>query len=60
MINPVSGWFEITQYDNKCIILIAYLVETMWLDRYPRPEEITYDSGLESIGHEFIKYLIEE
>ena len=43
MIDPVTGWFEITQYDNKGAISIANLVETMWLTRYPITTEITYD-----------------
>ena len=30
MINPMIGWFEITQYDNKIVISIANLVETTW------------------------------
>ena len=38
---------------------IANLVETMWLSRYPRPIEITYDQGKEFSGHEFRKTLIE-
>ena len=59
MIDPVTGWFKITQYDNKRLISIAELVETTWLTRYPRPMEITYDQGSEFIGHEFRKYLIE-
>ena len=59
MIEPVTGWFEITQYDDKIAISIANLVETMWLTRYPIPMEITYDQGSEFIGHEFIKSLIE-
>ena len=28
MINPVTGWFEIAQYDDKKAISIANLVET--------------------------------
>ena len=59
MIDPVTGWFEITRYDDKRAISIANLVETTWLTRYPRPMEITYDQGLEFIGHEFRKYLTE-
>ena len=59
MIDPVTGWFEISQYENKRVISNANLVETTWLSRYPKPIEITYDSGKEFIGHEFIKYLIE-
>ena len=45
MIDPVTGWFKITQYDDKRAISIANLVETMWLTIYPRPMEITYDQG---------------
>ena len=33
MIDPVTGWFEITQYNNKTEISIADLVETTWLSR---------------------------
>ena len=43
MINSVTGWFEITQYNDKIVISIVNLVETIWLSRYPRPTEITYD-----------------
>ena len=32
----------------------------MWLTRYTRPIEITHDQGSEFIGHEIIKYPIEE
>ena len=31
MIDPITGWFEITQYNNKKAMTIANLVETMWL-----------------------------
>ena len=53
MINPVTGWFEIAQYNDKIAISIANLVETTWLSIYPRPIEITYDQGSEFIGHGF-------
>ena len=43
MIDPVTGWLETTQYDNKRAISIAKLVEITWLTRYLRPTEITYD-----------------
>ena len=59
MIYPVTGWSEITQYDNKIAIAITNLVETMWLTRYPRPMEIMYDQGSDFIGHDFRKPLIE-
>ena len=60
MIDHVTGWFKITQYDDKHDISIANLVETKWLTRYHRPTEITYDQGSEFIGHEFRKSIIEE
>ena len=59
MIYPVTGWFNIAQYNDKRSISIANLVETKWLSRYPRAIEIMYDQGSEFIGHEFRKYLIE-
>ena len=43
MIYPVTGWFEIVQYYEKREISILNLVENVWLYRYPRPMEITYD-----------------
>ena len=45
MIYPVTGWFVITQYEDKGAISVANLVENMWLCRYPIPIEITYDQG---------------
>ena len=33
MIDPVTVWFEITQYNYKREISIANLVEAMWLYR---------------------------
>ena len=59
MIDTVARWFEITQYNNKRVISIADLVGTMWLSRYPRPMEITYDQGSKFIVREFRKSLIE-
>ena len=45
MIDPVTRWFEISQYNNKIVISILNLIETMWLSRYPRTIEITFDQG---------------
>ena len=59
MIDPVTGWFEVIQYDDKIAISITNLVETTWMSRYPIPIEITYDQGNGFIGHEFRKSLIE-
>ena len=60
MIDPVTGWFKIIQYNDKRVIPIANLVEAKWLYRYPRPMEITYYQGSEFIGDDFRKPLIEE
>ena len=46
MIDPVTGWYEITQYNDKRVISIINLVETKWFSRYIRPMETMYDQGL--------------
>ena len=43
MMVPVTGIFEIAQYNYKIAISIASLVKTMWISRYPRPIEIMYN-----------------
>ena len=45
MIDPVTGWYKVTQYTDKKVMMIANLVETTWLSRYPCPYEITYERG---------------
>ena len=37
MIDPVTGRFEITRYNDKIAISIANLVETTLISRYPIP-----------------------
>ena len=59
MIDPVTGWFKITQYNDRRAMSIANPVETMWLSRYPRSMEIIYYQGKEFISHEFRKPLTE-
>ena len=41
MVDPVTGWFLITQYNNNRAMSNVNLVETMWLFIYPRPIETT-------------------
>ena len=57
MIESVTAWFKITQYDDKILISISNLVETTCLTRYPIPMEITYDHGSEFIGHDLINLI---
>ena len=45
MIDPITGWFDTKQYDDKRVISILKLFETTWLTRYPIPMEIKYDQG---------------
>ena len=45
MIDPVTRWFEMAEYNDKLAISIPNLVETTWLYIYPRKMEITYDQG---------------
>ena len=59
LIDPIIGWFKITQYDDKREIQIVNFVETVWLAIYPGPMEITYDQIYELIGHELRTYLSE-
>ena len=59
MIDPVTGWFEVTKYREKTAITIKTLVKTMCLAWYPCPVEITYDQGGEFLGHEFKDSMIE-
>ena len=51
MIDPLTGWIEVTQYRDKEAMTIANLVKTAWLIQYPWPVEITYDRGVEILGH---------
>ena len=45
MVYPVTGWFEVTQYKDKELMMIVNLVKATWLVRYPWPVEIRYDRG---------------
>ena len=45
MIDPVTEWVEITQYNDKKTMTIVNLVKTLWLSRYPCSDEIMYDCG---------------
>ena len=47
MIDPATGWFEITDIPEKKADTIANLLEYTWLSRYPWPQEIIMDRGKE-------------
>jgi hypothetical protein len=60
MIDPATGWFEIFQYDDKCSITVANIVEQEWFSRYPWPTQVTFDRGSEFIGQDFQKMIKED
>ena len=45
IIDPVTGWFKIMEYNNKHVITIPNLVKTKWLTIYIWPTELTYGQG---------------
>ena len=59
MIDPATSWFEMVEIDNKTPTNIANIVEMTWLNRYPRPKNITFDGGTE-FKAEFSKLMKEE
>ena len=60
MIDPVTGWFEITQYNDNKALTITNLVGITWLVWYQRPVEIMYDQGRELLSHKFKSIIIEQ
>ena len=59
-MDPVTGWFEIVQYNNIKEATKSYLVEKAWLCRYPRPMVIMYDIIYELLGRAFKNNLIKK
>ena len=45
MIDPIMGCLKITEYDDKHVITMLDLVETMWLTMYPWPTLNAYGQG---------------
>jgi len=50
MIDPATGWFEIVPIKSKRADRIANLFEQTWLTRYPWPEQLICDRGVEFMG----------
>ena len=47
MIDPATGWFEITEIKTKRADVVSNVVETTWLTRYPYPTQVVLDRGTE-------------
>jgi hypothetical protein len=47
MIDPATGWFEIAAIVNPNSDTTQRVLDSCWLARYPRPQEIGFDNGSE-------------
>eukprot|EP00957_Ditylum_brightwellii_P011070 839092-Ditylum_brightwellii.AAC.1 len=45
MIDPATGWFEMTKIKTKRAGIIANIIEQTWFDCYPWPTEVVLDRG---------------
>ena len=50
MIDPATGWSEISQIHNKTAAEIADITEKTWFTRYPLPQWIVFDRGTKFIA----------
>ena len=54
MINPATGWFEMSQIPNKTAAKISDTTKKTWFTRYPLPQWILFDRGIKFMA-EFSK-----
>jgi hypothetical protein len=47
MIDRATAWFEIVKATNKSATSIQDLFHNSWLARYPRPQFIVFDNGID-------------
>ena len=47
MIDPATGWFDMTAIKTKSADIIANKIEETWLSKYPWPSKIVLDRGTE-------------
>ena len=47
MIDPATGWFDMTSIDTKRADVISNKLEQAWLTKYPWPIEVIFDRGTE-------------
>ena len=50
MIDPATGWFEVTDIKDRTAETVAAAFDDAWLSRYPRPKYIGFDNGGENKG----------
>ena len=47
MIDPATGWFDMTEINTKRADVIANKLEQTWLTKYPWPTQVVLDRGTE-------------
>ena len=47
MIDPDTGWFDMSAIQSKTANIIANNTEHMWLTKYPRPTKVILDRSTE-------------
>ena len=47
MIDPATGWFDMTSIETKRADIIANKLENTWLNKYARPTQVVLDRGTE-------------
>ena len=47
MIDPATGWFDMTAIKTKSADVIANKIEQTWLTKYPWPKKVILDRGTE-------------
>ena len=47
MIDPATGWFDMTSIKTKSADVIANKLEQTWISKYPWPMNIILDWGIE-------------
>ena len=50
MIDPVTGWIEISTIPSTRADLVSNIVELAWLVRYPLPSKVIVDRGKEYLA----------
>ena len=57
LVDEATGWPEVIPIENKKSKNIAFLVDSEWFCRYPRPLICIHDNGTEFTGEEFQEML---
>ena len=47
MVDPATGWFNMTPINTKYVDVIANKLEQTWISKYPWPIKIILDRGTE-------------